>query len=56
MAVSYFFLLLAIFSQFLHADAKAKAFFGIFFTSVVFIGLAMEALILMVATRTRFNK
>jgi hypothetical protein len=55
-AVGHFFLLLAIFWQFLHADAKDKAFFGILFTAVVFIGLAIDALILMVATETRFDK
>jgi hypothetical protein len=54
-AVGHFFLLLVIYCRFMHTDVRDKAFFGIFFTALIFIGLAMEALILIVATQ-RFDK
>jgi hypothetical protein len=54
-AVGHFFLLLAIYYRFMNADVRDKAFFGIFFKALIFIGLAMEALSVIVATH-RFGK
>jgi hypothetical protein len=53
--IGAFFVVLAIYFRFVHADAKDKAFFGIFFTADIFLGLAMEALTFIVADGVRNN-
>jgi hypothetical protein len=50
-----FFVVLAIYFRFRHADVKDKAFFGIFFTAGTVLGLATEALIFIVAHEVKNN-
>jgi hypothetical protein len=45
-----FVVVLALYFRFLHADVKDKVLFGIFFTAGIVLGLAMEALNLIVAS------
>jgi hypothetical protein len=47
--IGVFFLVLAISSRFVHSDVKDEAFFGIFLTAGIAVGLAVKALDLIVA-------
>jgi hypothetical protein len=50
-----FVVVLAIYFRFMHADVKDKALFGILFTAGIVLGLAMEALSLIVADGVKNN-
>jgi hypothetical protein len=54
--VGVFFVVLAIYFRFRHADVKDKAFFGIFFfTAGIVFGMAIEALILIATDGVKIN-
>jgi hypothetical protein len=54
-AVGIFVLWLVRYFRFVHADVKDKAFFGIFFTAGISLGLAMETLRLIVVSGVENN-
>jgi hypothetical protein len=53
--IGAFFVVLDIYFRFVHAGVKDKAFFGIFFTAGIFLGLAMEAFSLIIAGGVKNN-